>query len=92
MSRGAVVRITDGLVLEVSSLSESRSVLVQLTRLGAQQLTDALLEYSGVKSKGYSRGSDTAFGAIDITPSAPLKKVAPKVRVGGVKTIRLGRR
>lgn len=95
MSRGAIVRITQGLVLELSSVSESKTVVVQLTRIGAQHLTDALLEYAGVKSKSYSRGADTQFAAIDVTPTSPRPtqaKAAPKVRVGGPRVVRLGRR
>lgn len=90
--RPATVSFNDRLELEVCSIDSGATVKVKLNRIGVQHLVDATLEHAGVRSKSYGRTFETTFGAIDISPLPTQVKAAPRVRVGGLKTVRLGRR
>lgn len=80
----AAVRLTRGLELHLHSLDARAQVTVKLTRIAAQELADALLEYAGAPTKGYVLGNSICFPAQDQTPvPAEFRKSKGAVRFGG---------
>ena len=62
----ALIELTSGLQLTMTAVAKDGTGAVlemnaSLSRIEAQHLADALLEYSGVRPKAYSRGCKTTF-------------------------------
>ena len=65
----ASLNLTKTLELVLQSPSCGQSVRVRFTRVGAQRLADALIEYSGASRKGYLLGPSVKFSVPDLTSS-----------------------
>ncbi len=82
-----VIHLNDRLQLSITSIGSaaSKSVTVELSRIGAQNLADTLLQYSGSTSKAAGLGRSAGIPCIDLDPP-PEARPARVVRVGSAKS------
>jgi HK97 family phage prohead protease len=68
LSRLASIVLRKSLELEITSIDARQHVKMKLTRIEAQRLAEALLEYAGAPTKGYVQsGHCFAEGVMDLT-------------------------
>lgn len=63
----ASLDLSKQLELNVQSGKCGKSVRVKFSRIGAQRLADALIEYAGASRKGYALGPNVRFSVADLT-------------------------
>ena len=65
--RVATVSVNDRLELQICLCESGPPHTVRLSRITAQHISAALLEYAGATTKSYGRERDTTVGAVDVT-------------------------